>query len=99
MDTWIVGLKNKVKAPLQAGILGHFTGSLLVFEVIGEISNDTVKRLVEDIERDELDNIVITLNNVSRLKLDNLLSKDKEILLRAIRRLNEFTEIVIVRKK
>ncbi len=99
MATWIIALKNRVQPPLPASIMGHFTGTLLSFIVIGTVSEETAEKLGKTIGYDRNGNIVINISNVGKLVLDNIPEEDKHIIEEALKKIDESTEIIITKEK
>ncbi len=99
MATWIVALKNRIQPPLPASILGHFTGTLLSFIVIGTVSSETAEKLGRSMGYDQNGNIIINITNIGKLILDDISEEDKRTVEEALKKLDESTEIVITREK
>ncbi len=99
MATWIIALKNRVQPPLPASIMGHFTGTILSFIVIGTISDKTAEKLGKSLGFDQSGNIVINISNIGKLVLDDIPEKDRHIIEEAIKKIDETTEIIITKNK
>ena len=100
MATWKVAVKRRVTPPLTAGILGHFTGTLLNLQVVGEVSPEAINTLKTVLTEDRCGNLVINADRLGDIThiIRNLSDKDREVLEKALSMLNDDSEILILKE-